>query len=80
VPGSTLQAEVVDFHSRENLASVFKAQQVDTCISALVLYDEEWKVEECLLNASLDAGLRRFAPSNLAFPAEAYVHSSGVRT
>jgi hypothetical protein len=68
---NTLTTEVVDFTNQEQLTSVFKKHHVDTVISALFLPNlGEWKVEENLLNAAIEAGVRRFAPSNFAGPVE----------
>jgi hypothetical protein len=78
-PLSTLYAEVVDFTSSMSLATVFKKHHVDTIISSLALVGaDEWKTEDNMLKAGIDAGVKRFAPSNFAGPVERYVSSYEV--
>jgi hypothetical protein len=78
-PEAVLQPELIDFHSREQLRVVFKKHNVDTVISALKLQGgDEWKVEVNLLWAAIDAGARRFSPSNYAGPIEKYGASCTV--
>jgi hypothetical protein len=67
---AALVAAPTDFSSHAALKGVFVTHDVDTVISALGLYGEDWRVEENLLWAAVDAGARRFAPSSWEAPVE----------
>jgi hypothetical protein len=75
---ATLVAASTDFSSRAALKGVFVTHGVDTVISALGLYGEDWYIEENLLWAAVDAGVRRFASSSWEAPVEWSVESIRV--
>lgn len=68
-PGSRFCPVVVSLADRDQLAQTLREHGVDTLLSCIFTFGDDFEaVEETLMQAAIAAGVRRYAPSNYSIP------------